>query len=585
MQLPPGLRALLRKPMAAAILSAVFPGMGQAAAGNPIRGAIVAIPGLTVLGAFLAILIVQGHSILDSAFNQQWLTSLLLLDLVALAYHLWAVVDAYLLAGRSVEKPRRSGPSPRKWGATLGIAVIVSGTVVVHAGVASVDMDWQNSLTCLQSVTGPCFAGATLAPGQTIAMATDQPGIGNVDASASPDGSAASAGGSGSAPAAGISYNPNATFDPSSLPKIDSPIEAQNWAADGQLNVLLVGTDAGLGGSRNSGLRPDTMIVLHVDIKSGKAAMIGIPRNTQCVPLPQGIAQHYATASGGCPANTYPNMLNWLANDAGWNKPANFPFYQGPGLEYTRAMTATAQAVGTLTGLTIDGFVVINLDGLVTLIDDLGGIDITVPTTVYDKPCGPKGTPQAAWYVCAYTHAGYELPNDDGSVVAHMKADAADSGGKQSISWQSKDGANIAFVIQAGPQHMDGDWALAYARTREFSTDYSRMLRQQLVIKAMRTTLDPCKVLPRIPSLINHLGSAFWTNMPLTDASQWAGMAKYIVGASVKSITLDPGTLGVNTTYINTTTWAKAKDIVAHSLDSVPVATGSGGSGGGGFSC
>jgi len=204
---------------------------------------------------------------------------------------------------------------------------------------------------------------------------------------------------------------------------------------------------------------------------------------------------------------------------------------------------------------------------------------------VYDKPCGPKGTPQAAWYVCAYAHAGYELPNDDGRVVAKMKADAASSGGLQSISWQSTDGANIAFTIKAGQQHMSGDWALAYARTREFSTDYSRMLRQQLVLKAMRTTLDPCKVLPRVPDLINNLGTAFWTNMPLTDASQWAGMAKYIVGASVKSITLDPATLGVKTTYINTTTWATAKDIVAHSLDSVPVATGGGSSGGGGFSC
>jgi Transcriptional regulator len=564
--------------MAAAILSAVFPGMGQAAAGYPIRGAIVAIPLLTVVGALILLLIVQGRAILDSAFNQQWLTSLLLLDLVALVYHLWAVLDAYILAGRTLEKPRRSDPSPRKWGATLGIAVIVSGTVLVHAGVASVDMDWQNSLTCLQSPTGPCFAGRTLNPGQTIAMTTDNPGAANVDPSASP-------GESSDSSTPGTSIDPNGTFDPSSLPNIDSPTEAKNWAADGQFNVLLVGVDAGLGGSRNTGLRPDTMIVLHVDIKSGKAAMIGIPRNTQCVPLPQGIAQHYATPSGGCPANTYPNMLNWLANDAGWNKPGNFPFYQGPGLEYTRAVTATEQAVGTLTGLTIDGFVVINLDGLITLIDDLGGIDINVPTTVYDKPCGPKGTPEAAWYVCAYKHGGYELPNDDGSVVAKMKVDAANSGGLQSISWQSTDGANIAFVIKAGQQHMSGDWALAYARTREFSTDYSRMLRQQLVIKAMRTTFDPCKVLPRVPSLVNHLGSAFWTNMPLTDASQWAGMAKYIVGGSVKSITLDPATLGVKTTYINTTTWAKAKDIVAHSLDSVPAASASGGSGGGGFNC
>lgn len=76
----------------------------------------------------------------------------------------------------------------------------------------------------------------------------------------------------------------------------------------------------------------------------------------------------------------------------------------------------------------------------------------------------------------------------------------------------------------------------------------------------------------------------FWTNTLLTDASQWAGMAKCMVGGAVKSITLDPGTLGFNTTYINSTTWNNAEDIVAHSLDSVPTASG-GGASGGRFSC
>jgi anionic cell wall polymer biosynthesis LytR-Cps2A-Psr (LCP) family protein len=570
----------LRTPLGAAALSAVFPGLGQAAAGKPSRGAIVAIPALSVIAAFGLILLLFRKSILDSAFDSSWLTSLLVLDIVALVYHLWAVVDAYLVARAALPRKRRqTGPSPSPLPAILGIFVVVSGTVGFHAGVASLDVSWQTSVNCLQSATGPCFARATLLPGQTIANATDPPDA-NVDPSASADAP-------GTTPTIAASPGSNATFDPNALPSFTTPAEAKNWAADGQLNVLLIGVDAGLGGSRNVGLRPDTMIVLHVDIKSGKAAMIGIPRNTMCVPLPQALAKNYSTASNGCPAYTWPNMLNWLANDAGWNHPTNYPFYQGPGLDSTRAVTATQEAISTLTGLTIDGFVVINLDGLITLINDLGGIDITVPTTVYDKPCGPKGSWQAAWYVCGYAHSGYELPDDDGTVVPKMKADAASSGGLQSITWQSSNGADIAFVIKAGQQHMSGEWALAYARTREFTTDYNRMMRQQLVLKAMRTTLDPCKVLPQVPSLINNLGSAFWTNMPLTDASQWAGMAKYIVGGSVKSITLDPTTLGVNSTYISASTWQTAKSIVAHSLDSVPVATGSGSgsAGGGGLGC
>ena len=137
---------------------------------------------------------------------------------------------------------------------------------------------------------------------------------------------------------------------------------------------------------------------------------------------------------------------------------------------------------------------------------------------------------------------------------------------------------------------MDGDWALAYARTRIYTTDYNRMMRQQLVLKAMRQTLNPCALLPQVGKLMGDAGTAFWTNLPIADSvTQWAGLAQAITGTDVKSITLDPATLGnPRTTYINATTWARAKDIVAHSLDNVPAASGggSGGSGGaGGFHC
>ena len=587
------LRRLARTPNGAAVLSFVFPGLGQVAAGKRSRGAIVAIPALSLLGVLVLLLILDRHSILDNAFNQQWLTSLLLLDIVALIYHIWAVLDSHRLAAGGESEPRRKNPAARKWGASFGIAILVSATVLVHAGLASVEMGWQQGVSCITSETGACmFGDATLAPGQTIAMATDDPNVDvQVDPSGSPDAPDATPTDGPSAPTPTL--DSGATFDPASLPSFDSPPDARNWAADGQLNVLLAGIDAGSGGSRNSGLRPDTMIVVHIDLKTGKAAMIGIPRNTQCVPLPQAIAAHYAKNSTGCPGYTYPNMLNWLANDAGWNHPGYFPFYQGKGFEYTRAMTATQEAIETLTGLTIDGYAVINLSGLVTIIDDVGGIDITVPgnLTAYDGPCGAKGTWAAKIRVCNLNppHGGYPIASP--SAIPHMIADAAKSGGKQKITWQGNGGYDIGFVVSAGAQHMDGDWALAYARTRIYTTDYNRMMRQQLVLKSMRQTLNPCSLLPKIGTFMQDVGTAFWTNLPLADsASQWAGLAQAITGTDVKSITLDPATLGSpRTTYINATTWAKAKYIVAHSLDSVPAAGGSGGSGGnggaGGFHC
>jgi anionic cell wall polymer biosynthesis LytR-Cps2A-Psr (LCP) family protein len=593
----------LRTPVGAALLSAIFPGLGQAAAGKPSRGAIIAIPALAVIGAFILILLVDRSSILDSAFNQQWLTSLLILDVVALIYHLWAVVDSYLLASTRPLQPgrrRRTSPAPgaNKWAATFGITVIISATVLVHAGVANLDMTWQGGVQCLSA---DVMCGPTFAPGQTVTLDTSDPGNVVVD----PSGSGEIAGGS---PTATPSIGPLGTINLAELPTFPTTDQSKNWAADGQFNVLLLGVDYEPG-SRAQGLRPDTMIVLHVDIASGRAAMISIPRNTMCVPLPQSIAQHYAKSVNGCPAYTWPYMLNWLAGEAGWGVVTgvsavnNFPFYPSAQagqandpMAIPRAVEATKQAVSALTGLTIDGYVLINISGLVTLIDDLGGITINVPTKVYDMPCGPAGTWESKFRVCSVSppHDGYIVPPDTADVINRMKADAAQSGGKQSITWSggtTASGTDIAFTILPGTQHMDGQWALAYARTRIYTTDYDRSLRQQLVLKSLRNSLQPCALLPRVTSLIKDM-EMFKTDLPLTDISKWAGMAQRIVGGNVKSINLDPTTLGnPGVTYISTTSWAKAKDISAHSLDSVPVASPSagsssgGGGGGGGFGC
>ena len=575
--------AWLRKPMGAALLSFIFPGLGQASGGQPRRGGIVAIPGLAVLGAFLLILIIARGSVLNSAFDQSWLTSLLILDMVAFVYHIWAVADAYLVASKAQAKPRRRGPTTVKWASVLGIVLIVSSTVVVHGALASVDMNWQTDVSCWTSSSGSCLFGA--APTGPIAITTDD--AGDVSLGTDPP--------SGSVPPDSTASTAVGTFDPSSLPSFISTPDSKNWAADGQLNVLLMGVDSGAGGGRNQGLRPDTMMVLHEDIQTGRAALISVPRNLSCVPLPQAIAQHYAKAQNGCPAYTFPYMLNWLANDAGWNHPSWYPFDQSTG-PYIRAADATVQAVEVLTGLTpssghpIDGFVVINLMGLVNLIDALGGIDITVPTLTYDKPCGPKGTWEAAYRVCALNppHNGYGLPESNGKVPQKMIDDAKSSNGMQTITYTSKNGYDIGFTIKAGKQHMDGDWALAYARTRIYTSDYDRNKRQQLVLKSLRSSLDPCTVLPNVGNLITSLGSAFWTNMPVGDIDKWAGMAKYVTGDHVVSVELAPGTgsgsIGPST-YINPTEWTKAQSLTAHSLDSAPAATSGGSSGGGGFSC
>ena len=149
-------RSLIGSPVVAAALSFVFPGLGQAAAGKPRRGAIVAIPALALLAAFGLILLFDRHSLFGLALNQGWLTSLLILDLAGFIYHLWAILDSYLLAGKAQPAQRRVSASARKWAPIFGICVILAGAIGVHAGVAEVDMSWQHDLYCLTAAT-PCW--------------------------------------------------------------------------------------------------------------------------------------------------------------------------------------------------------------------------------------------------------------------------------------------------------------------------------------------------------------------------------------------------------------------------------------------
>lgn len=592
-----------RKPVGAAALSAIFPGLGQAAVGQRRRGAIFAMPALALFGTIALVLLFARNSVYGLVVDQGWLTSLLILDLVAFVYHLWAIGDAYLAAGvvragertseRTKEQRRRPAPG-RKWGAVLGVGLILAGTVVVHAGVASVDMDLQHTLYCL-TAKNPCQGPGGIAAGPA---SSDNPYLPSLLDLSSP-------GSSGSA----ASSSPLSTYNVKDLPSFPTTSQAQNWAADGQLNVLLLGV--GVGGDDpcpppNNDLPcrlgPDTLLVLHVDIASGKAAMISVGRNFICDPLPQEIAAHFASSVNGCPALSYPYMLNSVGTYS-WSACSKLPYYPDTCGQtrdenaYLRGVRGFETTIGTLLGLTIDGTVTINPVGLTTLVDDLGGVDINVQTKLYDKPCGPAGTWQnkigstiavPGNASCADAHNGYSVPTGL-TGVAHMRQDAHGSGGKQSVVWAQ--GQDIGFIIQPGLQHMDGDWALAYARTRIYTSDFARQARQQDLLKALRADFDPCSLLPRLPSLIKDLGWAFHTDLPLNADTMkaWAGMAKGVLGSNVKSLVLSPQDIGMpyvgGYPAVDTASWNKIKGLVAHSLDAVPSASSSGGGGGGGLGC
>lgn len=112
----------------------------------------------------------------------------------------------------------------------------------------------------------------------------------------------------------------------------------------------------------------------------------------------------------------------------------NAAFYYGERNQPGGGLATARDTVSAAFGVPIDNAVVIDFSGFRSLIDALGGITVDVPKEIYDP----------------------QYPTDDyGYKVAH-------------------------FLV--GPQQMDGETALMYARTRHPDSDFERIKRQQLVV-------------------------------------------------------------------------------------------------------
>jgi len=106
----------------AALLSFLFPGLGQAYNGDRAVAWILAAPVvLLVLLVILAIVLLQGR-LLVNLLDVRFLVGLIVLDLILLAWRLVAIAQAYL---------RRERPHWRRWTTYAGALVVVL-TLVMH---------------------------------------------------------------------------------------------------------------------------------------------------------------------------------------------------------------------------------------------------------------------------------------------------------------------------------------------------------------------------------------------------------------------------------------------------------------------
>ncbi len=164
-------------------------------------------------------------------------------------------------------------------------------------------------------------------------------------------------------------------------------------------------------------------------------------------------------------------------------------------------------------GVPVHYYVKINFEGFKRIIDLIGGIDIYVEKEIND-PTYP-----------AYDGYGYE-----------------------------------PLHIPAGWQHMNGDLALKYARTRHGSSDFDRLRRQQQIIMAVRErvmSLDLIpKLLPKLPELAQSFSDSVQTDIPMDVILELAAIAREIEPQNIKRAVID------SSMCLNTVTPAGAEVLI-----------------------
>jgi LCP family protein required for cell wall assembly len=247
-------------------------------------------------------------------------------------------------------------------------------------------------------------------------------------------------------------------------------------AEHGRYNVLLLGGDAG---ANRIGLRPDSVTLASVDADTGRTVLFSFPRNLENVPFPHGTPAAKAMPDGwSCGDECLLNAIyQW-----GTEHEDLFPGVRDPGAE------AMKQAVSGVTGLTVNYYVLTDLQGFRQLIDAVGGVDVDVRSEV---PIGGGTSP----------------------VFGHIKP---------------------------GKQKLDGFEALWYARSRHGSSDYERMARQRCVMNAMLGQLDPATVLRRFRRIAEAGKQVVSTDIPAGELDTFLSLASRARDQKVTSVQFVP---------------------------------------------
>ena len=460
----------------AALLTALLPGLGHLTLGDRRRAALFLAPVLTLAGATLLLVLFGGTTqLLILLVTPGSLALLGALNLLLVAWRLGAL--AHLLRGAQL---------PRRDRVVVAVATLLL-VVAPHLAVG-------RSLAAFDELLNETFAETSPSPspnGSAPALGSPSPGA---SADVSPGTSVGRGDGTGTLPSLTVT-TPWAR--PGEIP----------WGDDGKFDLLLLGSDAG---TDRWSRRMDVMLLVEVDVATGRVAMFGFPRNMVNVPLPPGAARNAS------PCGCFTKLLNEVYTDATFYYPQLWP-----GEGSVSGIAAVRATISELAQRPIDAVLVADLWGVIKVVDAMGGVDMNVTEPIYDK--------------------NYPDP-----VLG-----------------------SIQLRIDSGQQHFNGRLALAYARSRHQDSDYGRMRRQQALLLAIRDQLGAATIL-NAPALAAAAKGYVWTDLPRSSLPNLVDLFSRAATAPVRLYRFAPSAYPA---YLNAATIAKIRSVIANAFPAAPSPT------------
>jgi LCP family protein required for cell wall assembly len=243
------------------------------------------------------------------------------------------------------------------------------------------------------------------------------------------------------------------------VPAVASPLKGE---AGDRINILLLGA----AGEKNAGRNlTDTVMVMSIDTKNKKVALLSLPRDLY-VNLPG--TQTFTKIN-----SVYKISLN-----------------QNLGVEPIK------KVVEKITGLPINYYLIVNFDGFTQVIDDIGGINLTVERDIYD----PR----------------YPGPN---------------------YSYET-------FSLSKGFHSLDGATALKYVRQRHGDPegDFGRAKRQQQVIQAVKNKLFSLETffnVGKLNDVLTTLGDNINTDIATEEIGSFINLSKNVDTQNINNVVVD----------------------------------------------